>query len=133
MAIVTQLAGSLLSLAGAACLASCGYRWKLSCSEAQNLLQGGGVDEMQNKAKAQPAWLQLTAGALAGAWLSLAIMEICNLIDIKCHLLNCIYDISIKIYYLGINLIITNTRLISIVSKPIKIRVVVFFFFFQTH
>ena len=34
---------------------------------------GGGVDEMQNKAEAQPAWLQLTAGAAAGAYLSLAI------------------------------------------------------------
>ena len=28
---------------------------------------GGGVDEMQNKAEAQPAWLQLAAGAAAGA------------------------------------------------------------------
>ena len=37
--------------------------------------QGGvgvGVDEMQNKAEAQPAWLQLAAGAAAGACLSLA-------------------------------------------------------------
>ena len=33
---------------------------------------GGGVDEMQNKAEAQPAWLQLAAGATAGALLSLA-------------------------------------------------------------
>ena len=28
---------------------------------------GVGVDEMQNKAKAQPAWLQRAAGAAAGA------------------------------------------------------------------
>ena len=28
---------------------------------------GEGMDEMQNKAIAQPAWLQLAAGALAGA------------------------------------------------------------------
>ena len=28
---------------------------------------GGGGDEMQNKAEAQPAWLQLAAGAAAGA------------------------------------------------------------------
>ena len=28
---------------------------------------GGWVDEMQNKAEAQPAWLQLAAGAAAGA------------------------------------------------------------------
>ena len=28
---------------------------------------GGGVDEMQNKAEAQPARLQLAAGAAAGA------------------------------------------------------------------
>ena len=28
---------------------------------------GGGLDEMQNKAEAQPAWLQLAAGAGAGA------------------------------------------------------------------
>ena len=28
---------------------------------------GGWVDEMQNKAIAQPAWLQLAAGAAAGA------------------------------------------------------------------
>ena len=28
---------------------------------------GGGLDEMQNKAIAQQAWLQLAAGALAGA------------------------------------------------------------------
>ena len=27
----------------------------------------GWVDEMQNKAEAQPAWLQLAAGAAAGA------------------------------------------------------------------
>ena len=26
-----------------------------------------GVDEIQNKAEAQPAWLQLAAGAAAGA------------------------------------------------------------------
>ena len=30
------------------------------------------MDEMQNKAEAQPAWLQLAAGATAGALLSLA-------------------------------------------------------------
>ena len=29
--------------------------------------EGVGVDEMQNKAEAQPAWLQLAAGAAAGA------------------------------------------------------------------
>ena len=34
-----------------------------SCS----LESTGGVDEMQNKAEAQPAWLQLAAGAAAGA------------------------------------------------------------------
>ena len=34
---------------------------------------GVGVVEMQNKAKAQPAWLQLAAGAAAWAQLSLAI------------------------------------------------------------
>ena len=28
---------------------------------------GGWLDEMQNKAIAQPAWLQLAAGAAAGA------------------------------------------------------------------
>ena len=28
---------------------------------------GGWVDEMQNKAIAQPAWVQLAAGAAAGA------------------------------------------------------------------
>ena len=28
---------------------------------------GGGVDEMQNKAEAQPAWLKLAAGAAAWA------------------------------------------------------------------
>ena len=28
---------------------------------------GRGVDKMQNKAIAQPAWLQLAAGAAAGA------------------------------------------------------------------
>ena len=28
---------------------------------------GGGMDEIQNKAEAQPAWLQLTAWAAAGA------------------------------------------------------------------
>ena len=28
---------------------------------------GVGVDEMQNKAEAQPAWLQLATGAAAGA------------------------------------------------------------------
>ena len=33
---------------------------------------GVGVVEMQNKAKAQPAWLQLAAGAAAWAQLSLA-------------------------------------------------------------
>ena len=27
----------------------------------------GGVDEMQNKAEAQPAWIQLDAWAAAGA------------------------------------------------------------------
>ena len=30
------------------------------------------MDEIQNKAEAQPAWLQLAAGAAAWAWLSLA-------------------------------------------------------------
>ena len=30
------------------------------------------MDEIQNKAEAQPAWLQLAAGAVAGALLSLA-------------------------------------------------------------
>ena len=34
---------------------------------------GGWVDEIQSKAIAQPAWLQLAAGAAAGACLSLAI------------------------------------------------------------
>ena len=34
---------------------------------------GGWVAEMQNKAIAQPAWLQLAAGAAAGSCLSLAI------------------------------------------------------------
>ena len=33
---------------------------------------GGWVNEIQNKAEAQPAWLQLAAGAVAGAQLSLA-------------------------------------------------------------
>ena len=38
-----------------------------SCSLESTGTGGGGVDEMQNKAEAQPAWLQLTAGAAAGA------------------------------------------------------------------
>ena len=28
----------------------------------------GGGDEIQNKAEAQPAWLQLAVGAAAGSW-----------------------------------------------------------------
>ena len=65
-------------LARAAYLISCGWSWKLSLDAAQSLLAGGGgvggggVDEMQNKAEAQPAWLQLPAGAAAGPELSLA-------------------------------------------------------------
>ena len=46
-------------LAGAVYLASCvGAR----CS-SESTENGGWVDEMQNKGKAQPAWLQLAAGA----------------------------------------------------------------------
>ena len=51
--------------------------WKARLS--QNLLAQGGlgvggwVDEIQNKAIAQPAWLHLTAWAAAGAYLSLVI------------------------------------------------------------
>ena len=37
-----------------------------SCS-LESTGTGGGGDEMQNKAEAQPAWLQLAAGAAAGA------------------------------------------------------------------
>ena len=42
---------------------------KLCLDAAYNLLAlgGGWVAEMQNKAIAQPAWLQLAAGAAAGA------------------------------------------------------------------
>ena len=45
-----------------------------SCSLESTGTGGGGVDEMQNKAEAQPqpAWLQLAAGAAAGAQRSLA-------------------------------------------------------------
>ena len=39
-----------------------------SCSlESTGTGGGGWVDEIQNKAEAQPAWLQLAAGAAAGA------------------------------------------------------------------
>ena len=41
-----------------------------SCSLESTGTGGGGggwVDEMQNKAEAQPAWLQQAAGAAAGA------------------------------------------------------------------
>ena len=37
---------------------------------------GGWVDELQNKAEAQPAWLQRAARAAAGALLSLAIKAV---------------------------------------------------------
>ena len=38
------------------------------------MLGGGGVDEIENKAEAQPAWLQLAAGA--GSW---ALTELGNI------------------------------------------------------
>ena len=42
--------------------------WPSCSSESTGTGVGvGGVDEMQNKAEAQPAWLQLAAGAAAGA------------------------------------------------------------------
>ena len=44
-----------------------------SCSIESTGMGGGWVDEMQNKTEAQPAQLQLAAGAAAGAQPSLAI------------------------------------------------------------
>ena len=45
---------------------------QLMLSAGLKLAMGVGVDEMQNKAIAQPAWLQLAAGAaalaVAGSW-----------------------------------------------------------------
>ena len=52
-------------LAGAVYLGSYGCSLKIGLDAAQNLLArgGGSVGEMQNKADAQPAWMQLAAGA----------------------------------------------------------------------
>ena len=46
--------------------------WKFCFGYFMYGMGGGWVCEMQNKAIAQPAWLQLVAGATAGAQLSLA-------------------------------------------------------------
>ena len=42
-------------------------RWRKKTRGKKGKQAGVGVDEMQNKAKAQPAWLQLATGAAAGA------------------------------------------------------------------